>query len=94
MKQSIENIIKEIQTGERKNIYEVSFSLEEYFKDVGGITFLEYLLKNNIEINFLDIHKLGSSIQALYLYAKYDKFCFGVEFNEEELFSTFEGKNI
>lgn len=92
MKQSIENIIKEIQTGERKNIYEVSFSLEEYFKDVGGITFLEYLLKNNIEINFLDIHKLGSSIQALYLYAKYDKFCLGVEFNEEELFSTFEGK--
>lgn len=92
MKKKIQKIINQIESGKRKNLYDVNFSLEEYFTDVNGITFLEYLLKNKIETNYTDIKKFKNSIEAAYLYVKYDEFYFGFELDEDDLFSFYEGE--
>ena len=77
-----------------KNIFKKdSYSLKQYLtKDESGITLLERLLKDSVELDSKEENKLKNSIEACYLYVKYDKDINKFELTEEQLFTKIEDK--
>ena len=77
-----------------KNIFKKnSYSLKKYLtKDESGITLLESLLNDNIKLDTEEEKKFKNSIEACYLYVKYDKDLFNFDLTEEQLFTEIEGK--
>lgn len=70
-----------------------SFSLKKYLtKDEKGITLLERLLKDDVTLEEDEEKKLKNSIEACYLYIKYDKDLFNFDLSEEQLYTEIEGK--
>ena len=92
MTKKIQKIIEEIKLGKTENLYDVNFTLEEYFTNVEGIPFIEFLLKNKIKINYIDASKFKNSIEIAYLYAKYNEYLYNFELSEEDLFSIYNGQ--
>lgn len=73
---------------EEKNEY----TLEEYLtKDENGITLLESILKEGKEPSYKEEKKLLKSIEACYLYTKYNNSLFDFELTEEELYFNING---
>jgi len=95
MSEKLQKILEEIKLGKIKDTYNFSFSLDEYLsKDENGVSFLEHLLKNNIDIYFREEEKFKNSIEVAYIYLKYNKTIWGFEFNEYELFSYINGERF
>lgn len=68
------------------------YTLEEYLtKDENGITFLESILKEGKKPDYKEEKKLLKSIEACYLYVKYNNSLFDFELTEEELYSHING---
>lgn len=90
MKEKLSNILKRIQSGEKVNLYHEDIEFLEYFeKDSNGISFIEYCLKNNIDIPYTVESKLGDYIEVVYLYCKYNKGIYSLNISEEVLFSNY-----
>ena len=67
MKEKLDNILKKIQSGEKVNLYHEDIEFLEYFeKDSNEISFIEYCLKNNIDIPYTVESKLGEYIEVVY----------------------------
>ena len=63
-------------------------TLKDYlYKDENGITYLEKLLKDGKELDFTQKDKIINSVEAGYIYTKYNKSLFGFKFTEEQLFT-------
>lgn len=63
MKNKVKQVIEEIESGQRKSIYGINFTLEEYLsKNSDGISFLELLLKINIYVFESEVFK--NSLEA------------------------------
>lgn len=63
-------------------------TLKDYLlKDEDGLTYLERLLKDGKKLDYNQELKLRKSIDAGYIYAKYDKDLFGFKYTEEQLFT-------
>lgn len=70
-----------------------SYSLKKYLtKDEKGISLLERLLKDDITLEENEEKKLKNSIDACYLYVKYDKELFNFDLTEDQFFTEIEGK--
>lgn len=88
----MQEIIEEIKLGKRENLYGVNFTLDEYFTDIEGVPFIEYLLKNKVKPNYMDFNKFKNNIKVAYLYAKYDEYLYSFELFEDDLFSSYDGQ--
>lgn len=89
MNKKLLNIIEKIKLGEIIDIDGFEFTLEEYLsKDETNITFIEYLLQNNINISVnTEIDKIKESKEIASLYSKYECSLKDFELSEEDLFS-------
>jgi len=95
MNEKLLKILQEVKNGERKSTYGIDITLDEYLsKDSDGISFLEHLLMLDFDINYKDTEKLKNSVEAGYLYCKYDKSMYQFEFSEKDLFSVLNGQRF
>lgn len=93
MKYKLEKILKKIKSGQVKNISDIKLTLTDYLtKDENGISFLEHLLKNNIDFNYWSVDGFKNSVEAGYIYCKCDEGLYSFDFSEEDLFSEIDGK--
>lgn len=91
----LQKIIKECESGKRKDTYDLDITLEEYLaKDAKGMTFLEYLLKSEISIKYSDEQKFTKSVEIAYLYLKYNKPIYIFDLEEIDLFSYINGEKF
>ena len=59
-------ILEDINSSERRNLYDLNFSLDEFLaKDENGITFLEHLIRKKI---YVDKEFLKDSLDAAYIF--------------------------
>jgi len=93
MSDKVKKVIAEIESKERNSIYGMTFTLEDYLsKNEDNITFLEYLLKNDIYIYNTNV--FNNSIEATLIYLKLDKSLGGIDLEEEQLFTNIDGKYL
>ena len=89
MSKKIKKILKKVEQGKIISIHNFNITLEEFLsKDENDITFLEYLLKNNI---FIGIDNIRNSIDAAKIFCKCNEELADFIFDEEELFSYNNG---
>lgn len=71
--------------------YFKKYSLNDYLtKDTNGITMLERLLKHGISLSYDEETKILNSVEAGYLYIKYNKSIHRFKYTEEQLFTLVE----
>ena len=94
MTEKLYKILEQLESGERKNIYGLDISKEEYLsKDSNGISFLEHLLKSN-HTNYHTREILKNSIEAAYIFIKHNESLFNFELDENDIFSYIDGKRF
>ena len=82
-------ILEDINSSERRNLYDLNFSLDEFLaKDENGITFLEHLIRKKI---YVDKEFLKDSLDAAYIFCECDENLYGFNLEEEDLFSNYNG---
>lgn len=86
-------IIKKIKAG--NHISGFGFTVKDYLeKDTSGKTLLEYLIENDVHLDSLEEQKIVHSIEACYIYCKYNKFLYNFNLSEDDLFSEFNGQRF
>lgn len=90
--EKLKKIIDDIYSKKIYSVNNIKLTLEEFLtKDENGITFIEHLLKNKIDLDFTQEKLFENNIEIIYLYNKYDQnlYCFNI--SEGILFSTIHG---
>lgn len=68
-------------------------TLKDYLsKDKNGITYLESLLKDGKSLDVFQEEKISNSIEAGYIYTKYNKKLYSFKYTEEQLFTNINGE--
>lgn len=68
-------------------------TLKDYLsKDENGITYLECLLKDGKSLDVFQEEKISKSIEAGYIYTKYNKRLYFFEYSEKQLFTVINGE--
>lgn len=94
MTEKLQEILQEIESGKRKYISDLNLTREDLLtKDANGIYFIEYLLKNKISLLSLK-DKIEDDAEIIYLFCKHKQPLYMFNFNEEQLFSTINGKRL
>lgn len=95
MELKLQKVLEEIKLKKRNNIYDLEFTIDEYLsKDENGMSFIENLLKYDIFINYRAEKVFGKYNEIVYLYCKYNKSLYNFEFEEDDLFSIYDGKRL
>lgn len=94
MNERLQNVLQEIESGTRKYIFDLKLTKDDLLaKDNNGITFLEHLIKHKILLlNMNDI--INNNIEIAYIICKESESLFLFNFDENILFSNYNGKRI
>lgn len=92
MTEKLKKILSEIESGKRKNIYNLKLTKEELLsQDNNGITFLEHLLRKEISL-FVMKEVIKNDIEIAKIFCECDKSLYMFEFDENTLFSVIDGQ--
>lgn len=85
---NLKQIINSIKNGQVYSTKKYKLKLNDFLTKVeDDITFLEYLLKNHIEIDQSHESLFDNNIEIAYLYCKYNRYIYSFILSEENLFS-------
>lgn len=93
MSEKLKKIIEKVKKNNIKGTLKINFKLKDYLSvDADGVTFLEHLLRNDIQISYHDQNKYENSIDMAYIYALCNKSLWFFKLNEDVLFSLKDGE--
>ena len=71
MTEKLQTIINEIENGTRTHLYNIEFTVEELLsKDETGISFLEYIFKKGLSLDYRMLNIIKNNIEIAYIYCK------------------------
>lgn len=96
MSEKLQTILKEIEDGTRKYLYDVDLTIEELLeKDKDGVCFLEHLFKKGIsEYSIKITDEMKNNIEIAYIFCQNNKSLFNFNFDENTLFSIVDEKKF
>lgn len=94
MTEKLQVILQEIESGKRKDIFNLNLTQEDLLtKDKDGIYFLEHLLKNKISLYSM-VNKIKNNAEIAYIFCKNDEPIYLFELDENAIFSDVNGKRF
>ena len=93
MTEKLQTIINEIENGTRTRLYNIEFTVEELLsKDETGISFLDYIFKKGLSLDYRIQNIIKSNIEIAYIYCENNKSIYLFKLNEQDLFSKINGQ--